>query len=152
MWKASGTDKDSEPSELWEVSRRADGSETVRGSKKAVGRRKRTTAEACAGVGWVDKRWERHPDEKECSGGADVEVFRLWKADTRDAGRICAGNIRVWWWESGGEMEIKTNITFLILNIFERYGIILNVITNIPRIRGWKNETVKNIYTEYATF
>ena len=33
-------------------------------------------------------------------------------------------------------MEIKTNITFLILNIFECYGIILNVITNIPRIRG----------------
>lgn len=33
-------------------------------------------------------------------------------------------------------MEIKTNIAFLILNIFARYGIILNVITNIPRIRG----------------
>ena len=33
-------------------------------------------------------------------------------------------------------MEIKTNIAFLILNISERYGIILNVITNIPRIRG----------------
>ena len=49
-------------------------------------------------------------------------------------------------------MEIKTNITFLILNIFACYGIILNVMTNIPRIRGRKNETVKNIYTEYATF
>lgn len=49
-------------------------------------------------------------------------------------------------------MEIKTNITFLILNIFGCYGIILNIITNIPRIRGRKNETIKNIYTEYATF
>ena len=53
---------------------------------------------------------------------------------------------------SGINMKLKTNITFLILNIFWYYGIMLNVITNIPRIRGWKNETVKNIYTEYATF
>ena len=55
----------------------------------------------------VDKRWERHPDEKECSGGADVEVFRLWEANTRNAGRICVRNICVWWWESGGRVGMK---------------------------------------------
>ena len=57
------------------------------------------------GTGRTDKWWERNPDEKECSGGADVDVFRIWKADTRDAGRICAGNICVWWRESGGGVE-----------------------------------------------
>ena len=102
MWKVSRTNKNPEPPELWEVSRGTDEPESVYGSQEAVGRRKRTTAETCTGTGWVDKRRERNPDEKECSGGANVEVFRLWESDTRDAGRICAGNICVWWRYSGG--------------------------------------------------
>ena len=63
------------------------------------------TAETCTGVGRTDKQWERNPDEKECSGGADVEVFRVRESDTGNVGRICAGNICVWWRESGGGME-----------------------------------------------
>lgn len=40
----------------------------------------------------------------------------------------------------------------LKLNNLRLYGIILNITTNRPRIRGGKYETVENFYTKYATF